>query len=62
MMPENWYTALLKRKATSGSSELVRQYGRPPKQHKKSSPPRTAFFMRLNYADQLPNSSLPPTC
>ena len=27
MTPENWYTALLKRKATSGSSELVRQYG-----------------------------------
>ena len=27
MMPENWYTALLKRKATSGSSKLVRQYG-----------------------------------
>ena len=27
MMPENWYTALLKRKATSGNRELVRQYG-----------------------------------
>ncbi|EHO62052.1 hypothetical protein HMPREF9453_02023, partial [Dialister succinatiphilus YIT 11850] len=27
MTPENWYTALLKRKATSGNRELVRQYG-----------------------------------
>ena len=27
MMPENWYTALLKQKATSGNRELVRQYG-----------------------------------
>ena len=27
MMPENWYTALLKRKVTSENRELVRQYG-----------------------------------